>query len=172
MGVQISPSPLLFAICLNRKMPYMIMVKGASTAIVTILIVMISVSLALLVYRWMVASTPEVEQNVQEGTQAKSTVGCIKIESIDTVNKKISVRNCGTVDLSNVVLSVDSNPVGFSDSVKAGSLVTINYDMTTGPHEVFASSDHAQSSRLTVDTTLSFDFSLSQDYGFKMLVCS
>ena len=169
MGVQISPSPHFFKYKTNT-----IMNKGASTGIMTILVLLIAVSLISVLYYWLSAFYPGLQQSAQDGNTPTGQ-GCIRIESIDTVSKMVTVRNCGETDLTNVVVFVDSQAVANTSLVKAGSVAQVGYAMSLGQHDIFVSSDKVESPILSVDTTqgglISFDFVLSSYSGSKRLVC-
>jgi hypothetical protein len=149
--------------------------KGASTGIMTILVLLIAVSLISVLYYWLSAFYPGLQQGAQD-SNAPTGQGCIRIESIDTVSKKVTVRNCGETDLTNVVIFVDSQAVASSNFVRAGSVAQVSYDLPAGQHDIFVSSDKVESPVISVDTTqgglISFDFVLSSNSGSKRLVCS
>jgi hypothetical protein len=151
------------------------MSKGTSNVIISVLLAAIAISLVAALYSWLPGNAAQTQQEAESIYGSKTNDGCLRLESIDTSNKKITVRNCGQKDLSNVVVFVDSNPAVSQASVKAGSVVELDYEMSSGAHEVFVTSDSAQSSVVNIDTEgrmIAFDFWLTPDFGDKRLVCS
>jgi hypothetical protein len=148
--------------------------KGTSTALVTLLIVVITVSAVMVTYFWTAENSTTVEEQGKTVYESNTNIGCLKIENLDIESKRIAIRNCGSTELANVVLYVDSQSVGSADNVQAGSVFEIDYQLPAGEHEVYASSQYAKSSTIRVDTygnIVSFDFWLDQGYADKRLVC-
>ena len=148
--------------------------KGTSTAIVTLLVIVISISGVMLTYFWLSQTTNVTQEQTMNIYDTNTNIGCLSIENIDTDSDVVVVRNCGSVELSNVALYVDAQTVGTKASVPAGSLVEIGYDLSPGEHEIYATSRYARSSVLKIDTEgniLTFDFWLTPDNGYKRLVC-
>jgi len=127
------------------------MKKGASTAIITVLVMLITVSLILMSYQWLLKSAPETQQELENSLPQKE--GCLKIESIDTLNKKITVRNCGGSELGNFIIYIDDKPVGsYSSKLSAGGIVQISYTGYVTPgvnHNIKVSSNYADSPIIT-----------------------
>lgn len=148
--------------------------KGLSTALVTLLVIVISVSGVMLTYFWLSQTTTVTQDQTMNVYQTNSNIGCLSIENIDTDADIVTVRNCGSVELSNVALYVDEQTVSTQQAVSAGSVVQMSYALSDGEHEIYATSRYAKSSVLKIDTEgnmLTFDFWLTPDNGFKRLVC-
>ncbi len=125
------------------------MKKGASTTIIMILIMLITVSLILMSYQWLLKYSPQTQQELEKNLPQKE--GCLKIENIDTLNKKITIRNCGDSDLSNFIVYLDSEPiVTYSGTLNSGGITQISYNrnINFGNHEIFVSSNYAQTSKI------------------------
>jgi hypothetical protein len=137
------PEPTLF----NEK-HIIIMKKGTSNAIMTVLVLMITTFLVLLLYSWLSGYTPQTQSEIEKNIDREE--GCLRIESINTVSKNISVRNCGNIDLNNIAFFVDSNLVASYGTLRQGSVMQINYNMPSGEHEIFVTSDYAETSRMSV----------------------
>ncbi|MBW2966269.1 hypothetical protein KY342_04150 [Candidatus Woesearchaeota archaeon] len=126
--------------------------KAVSTSIVVILVLLILVSLILMSYQWLLTSSPQTQWEIQQSLGKKE--GCLKIENIDTVNKEITIRNCGNIDLSDIVVYLDYESfVYYSGKLNSGELKQISYidDIPSGDHEIFATSDNAESSKLIIN---------------------
>jgi hypothetical protein len=148
--------------------------KGTSTALVTLLMVVITISAVMITYFWMAENSTTASEQTKTVYESNTNIGCLRIENMNPTDKKITVRNCGDVELANVVLFVDSQSVGNKDNVPPGSVVEIDYQLPAGEHEVFVSSRYAKSSTVKVDTygnIVSFDFWLSPGQGDKRLIC-
>jgi flagellin-like protein len=123
--------------------------KGVSAIISVILIILITVSLIALVYQWLSGQTTQTQSEL--GRNAFKSEGCLKIENIDTRTNKIIVRNCGDIDLNNIVLFVDSKPVvNYQGTLLAGNIAQINYALSLGEHEILLTSNYAESSRMII----------------------
>jgi hypothetical protein len=109
---------------------------------------MITTFLVLLLYSWLSGYTPQTQSEIEKNIDREE--GCLRIESINTVSKNISVRNCGNIDLNNIALFVDSNLVASYGTLIQGSVMQINYNMPSGEHEIFVTSDYAETSRMSV----------------------
>jgi hypothetical protein len=150
------------------------MAKGTSTALVTLLLVVITVSAIMMTYFWTAENSTAVSEQATTVYESNTNIGCLKIESMDVANKKVALRNCGDSELANVVLYVDSQSVGSTNNVPAGTVFEINYQLPSGEHVVYASSQYAKSSTVKVDTNgnvISFDFWFDKDHGDKRLIC-
>jgi parallel beta-helix repeat protein len=127
------------------------MKKGASTAIIMILIMLITVSLILMSYQWLLKYSPQTQQELENSLPQKE--GCLKIENIDTLNKKITIRNCGKNELSNFIIYIDDKPVGsYSNKLGPGGIIQISYTGYLSPgvnHNIKVSSNYADSPIIT-----------------------
>jgi|MudIll2142460700_1097286.scaffolds.fasta_scaffold128090_2 FlaG/FlaF family flagellin (archaellin) len=126
------------------------MAKGVSTIIATILILIITVSLISLVYTWLssYAPQPDIQNNINAGK------GCLKIESVDTESKTVTIRNCGDIALSSIVLFIDlKTSTRYSEALNAGEIAQLSYteNINIGSHEIMVSSNYADSSRITFE---------------------
>ncbi len=136
---------------LRRKITYS-MRKGVSTVISVILIILITLSLVALTYQWLSGHTTQTQSELE--SNAFGNKGCLKIENIDTINDKIVLRNCGDINLNNVILFVDSKSVvSYQDVLTAGNITQIGFAMPSGEHEIFVTSNHAESSRMIIYVT-------------------
>ncbi|OGI11652.1 hypothetical protein A3K64_00865 [Candidatus Micrarchaeota archaeon RBG_16_36_9] len=124
--------------------------KGISNIIEIVLIIVITSSVIALIYQWSYASTSEVQKELEKDVVQNE--GCLKIESIDTVNKKIVIRNCGENSLSSFQVYLDSKPfASYSGKLDSGSITQINYtqDISSGDHDIKIYSDYAESPKIT-----------------------
>jgi len=123
--------------------------KGVSTAITIILVLLITVSLILISYQWLLKYSPWTQWEIEKSLERKE--GCLKIENMDLDNKKITVRNCGEFDLSNFIVYIDDEPfVQYSGTLGPGYIEQISYteDISFGEHGIQVSSDYAESSKI------------------------
>jgi hypothetical protein len=128
------------------------MKKGVSTSIVVILVLLITVSLILMSYQWLLKYSPQTQHEIEQSLVNKE--GCLKIENIDTINKNITIRNCGSISLSNFIIYLDSEPfANYSEILSPGNIIQINYntDIPPGEHEIFITSNYAESSKITIN---------------------
>jgi len=154
------------------------MKKGASTAIITVLVMLITVSLILMSYQWLLKSAPETQQELENSLPQKE--GCLKIENIDTLNKKITVRNCGGSDLDNFIIYIDDKPVGnYLNKLSAGGIIQISYTGYVTPgvnHNIKVSSNYADSPTITFlkkcdiyITQIMIPYTIDQSYDYYCL---
>ncbi|NIM47332.1 MAG: hypothetical protein GTN40_04215 [Candidatus Aenigmarchaeota archaeon] len=128
------------------------MKKGVSTAIVIILVLLIFVSLVLLSYQWLLKYSPQTQRELEKSLIKDE--GCLNIENIDTNNKKITIRNCGKIDLSNFIVYIDSEPIDhYYETLNSGDIIKISYniDIPSGEHEIFITSNYAESSKIIIN---------------------
>jgi hypothetical protein len=113
--------------------------KGISAIIVAILLLMISISLAGFGYVFFTTMFTSITTESEEvmGTTVERMLAQMKIESIETANNKIHIRNTGKVDLTdfevylNNALVSSTPPTG--DEIKIGEVGTItNVNGATG----------------------------------------
>lgn len=116
-----------------------------------ILIMLITVSLILMSYQWLLKYSPQTQQELEKNLLQKE--GCLKIENIDTLNKKITIRNCGKNELNNFIIYIDDKPVGsYSNKLGAGGVIQISYTGYITPrvnHNIKVSSNYADSPIIT-----------------------
>jgi len=125
------------------------MKKGVSTAIVIILVLLIFVSLILISFQWLLTYSPQTQWELEKSLAKKE--GCLKIENIDTNNKRITVRNCGSIQLSNFIVYIDSEPfLYYSEKLGSGEIIQISYteDIASGDHDIQVFSDYAESPKI------------------------
>lgn len=148
--------------------------RGISKIIEVILILIITVSLIGFSYKWLFEYSSKTQSSLEKNLPQSG--GCLKIESIDTVNKKIAIRNCGESDLSNFVVFMDSSPIAYySGKLSSGSITQISYTQSISPgdHDIVVSSDNAESSKITFSTnviSLSYYNSIKQSLIFNAIV--
>jgi parallel beta-helix repeat protein len=137
--------------------------RGISTIIEVILVLIITISLIFFVYQWSFSSTLETQQNIEKNLAQNQ--GCLKIENIDLTNKKITIRNCGENGLSKFVVYIDSSPIAYYTGILgAGDITQISYtgNINYGDHEIFVSSDYAETSKITFNIREVCDFYIHQ----------
>ncbi len=125
------------------------MSKGTSTPIIIILVLLVIISTILISYEWLLKYSPWSQWEIQK-TLVKDE-GCLKIENIDTINKKITIRNCGKTDLSNFIVYIDDEPIAnYSETLGSGGIVQISYTgyISIGEHVILISSDYAEAPKI------------------------
>ena len=133
------------------------MKKGASTAIVMILVMLITISLILMSYQWLLKYSPQTQQELEKNLLQKN--GCLIIENINTNTKQITVRNCGDNDLSNFIVYLDAEPIAtYSGTLNSGGITQISYnrDINFGNHEIFVSSNYAETPKIIFSISLPY----------------
>jgi parallel beta-helix repeat protein len=123
------------------------MKKGASTTIVMILVMLITVSLILMSYQWLLKYSPQTQEELEKNLPQKG--GCLVIENINT--SQVTVRNCGDKSLSNFVVYLDSEQIAtYLGTLNSGGITQISYTgvINEGNHEIFISSNYAQTPKI------------------------
>ncbi len=131
------------------------MKKGISSIIVVILILLITISLVVLSYQWLLKYTPRVQEELEQHTESKE--GCLKIENIDIFSRNVVIRNCGDTELSNFIIYIDEEPVArHSLILDAGNVVQIGFskDLSKGEHDIQVSSDYAKAPKIIFYTPI------------------
>ena len=109
--------------------------KGISTIIVAILLLMISISLAGFGYVFFTTMFTSITTESEEvmGTTVERMLAQVKIESIETANKKIHVRNTGKVDLDGWAVYIENKPASITSpgTLIAGGTGTITLAVAT-----------------------------------------
>lgn len=125
--------------------------RGISHIAELILVVLIIIALSVLVYQWSVASSAQTQESLKKNLPSE---GCLKIENIDTLNKKITIRNCGNTNLSNFVAYLDSRPIAnYSGQLNAGDITQLGFTVNVAArqnHDIQVTADYAESSKMTV----------------------
>ncbi len=122
--------------------------KGISTAIVVILVLLIIISLIFITFQWFLEYSPQTQWELEKTLEKE---GCLKIENIDINNKKITIRNCGKVELSNFIVYLDSEPIAhYSEALDSGEIIQISYieEIYPGDHDIQVSSDYAEAPKI------------------------
>jgi parallel beta-helix repeat protein len=125
------------------------MKKAVSTPVIIVLVLLILVSLILMSYQWLLTYSPKTQWEIEQTLGKKE--GCLKIENIDTINKKIVIRNCGKTDLSNFIVYLDEEPlIHYSEKLESGEIEQISYTkyIPSGNHDIQVSSDYAESPKI------------------------
>jgi parallel beta-helix repeat protein len=122
------------------------MIKGISAIISVILILLIMVSLVLVAYAWSRGSFLQIIGGWKPEQISVSKESCLMIENIDTINKKIVIRNCGSTQLSNFKVYVDEEIItSDSRTLNAGDITSIDYGGSIeGEHSIYVTSNYAE----------------------------
>lgn len=123
--------------------------KGVSEVVVVILILIIGVSSVVSFYSWSTGTVPILGKSVEQisGEEFLRTKACLKIDKIYFSESGISIRNCGSVPLSNFAIYIDDLPV---DKTAPSVLepmemknITIKSAVASGAHTVKVISNYA-----------------------------
>lgn len=123
--------------------------KGVSEVVVVILVLIISVSAVISFYSWATGTIPLLGKSVEQmsGEEFLRTKACLKIDKIYFSENNISVRNCGSVSLSNFAVYIDDLPVdnAFPSALEPMEIknVTLKSSVASGAHTVKVISNYA-----------------------------
>jgi len=128
--------------------------KGVSTIVVEILLVLIAVSLVSAVYFWSTSVVFESYPGGEVSHQYQRSRACLSLEQINITATASSaiIRNCGMVPLSNMMLYMDSVQVSFQYPTSLDPNVNFTVTFTkpaSGSHSFFVVADLAETPLMT-----------------------
>jgi hypothetical protein len=128
--------------------------KGVSTIVVEILLVLIALSLIAAVYLWSTSVVFESYPGGELSHQYQRSRACLSLEQINIMVTASSaiIRNCGLVPLSNMMFYIDNAPVVFEypSSLDPNANFTVTFTKpASGSHSFFAVADLAETPLMT-----------------------
>lgn len=105
--------------------------KAVSNIIAIIMLVMISVSLVGGYLIWSVSTSKEVFTGIEESQEEEilRSRSCLKIKDIDFTENKITIENCGQVELKDFVVYADDIVIGEDNEtiLKVGEILNLTF---------------------------------------------
>lgn len=126
--------------------------KGVSTVVIVILLILISISLVGALYIWTSNVTFDIfpEEDIEQRYQRSRA--CLSLEDIDGGNGSATIRNCGLVPLRDVELYLDNSLVSFQypDTLDPNEAIVVTFTSPApGTHSYYAIADIAETPVIT-----------------------
>jgi len=125
--------------------------KGVSTVVIIILLILISISLVGALYIWSTNATFDIfpEEDIEQKYQRSRA--CISLEDINGTAGEAVIRNCGFVPLTDIGFYIDNSLIGFSypTVLNPNEEIVVIFDPVSGEHSYYAISDLAETPLMT-----------------------
>jgi len=123
------------------------MEKGLAPIVAVILVLLIAISLTVLAIIWLprLALKPYSEEAFNKSYMRSRA--CLSIESVDTARKKLTIKNCGKIPLTDFNFYIDGKKINlYLEKLDPQESVILNYveDFSEGYHDFFITSDYAE----------------------------
>ena len=120
------------------------MEKGISPIFSIILVLLISLSITALLMLFLPQATVGTFPDKSFMNSFTRSRACLNIESVKETEQKITLKNCGKIELSDLIVYIDFKPIAYySGKLSASDSTQITYSeiIPTGYHDVFATAD-------------------------------
>jgi len=143
------------------------MEKGVSPIFSIILVLLIALSITALLMLFLPQATVGTFPDKSFNNSYARSRACLNIEDVNSAEQKITLKNCGKIELSNFVVYIDSRQVAYyPGKLNASDSTQITYSeiIPTGYHDVFATADLSE--------TPVMNLSFMSSYGLCQIIIS
>ncbi len=126
--------------------------KGVSTLVIAILLILISISLVGALYIWTSNVTFDIFPEEELNQQYQRSRACLSLEDLDAVAGMVNIRNYGLVPLRDLGFYLDNSLVSseYPDTLNPNDVTNVTFTPPiSGSHSYYAIADIAETPVIT-----------------------